>query len=214
MADDIKKLQQQIKSSAKTLNSRLRRLRAEGLSPSTQRRITDAKTMESPLVTESGYISGSYAGLTARQLRAKLKWIKGMLDNTETVKQAQENVAIRAREWHVTVEEAKERMKYGGVFGQVLNFNRGIFDSTQVNKAISEFEETPSYNELLDKMFVEYGESIQGFDPGRTELKEWMNKNKIIPWGVYAHFTKNGDIIYDDEPDPDADADAGADSTT
>lgn len=202
MADDVKTLQKQIKSTVKTLNSRLRRLRKEGLSPSTQRRIVDAQTMESPLVTPSGYISGAYAGMTARQLRAKLKWVRGMLENTETVVQARENVAKRAAEWRVTIEEAKERMRYGGVFGQVLNFNRGVFDSDQVNKVISEFEETPDYDELLDKMYLEYGEAIQGFEPGRSDLKEWMNRKKLIPWGVYAHFTQSGEIIYDDEPDP------------
>lgn len=197
-------LKKAIKSAAKTLNSRIRRLKTENLPSSTNQRIQDAQKRNSPLVTASGYVSGSTAGLTLKQLESKLKWIRGITENTETVAQSRELVEKKAAEWGVKKEEAARRIQAGRVFYQVLGSQAYKWDSNDVHDAIEEFSGTPSYDELENKLFEKFGKDMQGTDDGGQALREWMNENNKIPRGVYAHHETNPrtgreEIIYDDE---------------
>ena len=197
-------LKKAIKSAAKTLNSRIRRLKNENLPSSTNQRIQDAQKYNSPLVTASGYVSGSTAGMTLKQLESKLKWIRGITENTETVAQSRELVNKRAAEWGVKKEEAARRINAGRVFYQVLGGQGYKWDSTQVHNAITEFDKTPTFEELENKLYEMYGEKMQGEEDGSELLREWMNENNEIPPGVLAHKETNprtglDEIIYDDE---------------
>lgn len=197
-------LKQAIKSAAKTLNSRIRRLKNEKLPSTAEHRITEALKHKRPEVTKSGYVSGSTAGLTLQQLQERLKWIRGITENTETVKQARELVERKAKEWNVKKEEAARRIKAGRVFYQVLGGEGYKWDSTQVHDAITEFDKTPSFDELENKLYQMFGEKLQGEEDGSENLRGWMNENNEIPPGVMAHVETNpktgrDEIIYDDE---------------
>lgn len=197
-------LKQAVISATKTLNSRLRRLKKEGLPSSADQRISDAIKFNSPLVTKAGYVSASTKGLTIKQLQEKLKWIKGVTENTETVKQARELVERKAKEWNVKKEEAARRIRAGRVFYQVLGAQGYKWDSTQVHEAIEEFENTPNYDELNNKLMEKFGEQLQDTDEGREILREWIENNNIIPWGVYGDFQTPPDggadrFLFDDE---------------
>lgn len=197
-------LKQKIKSATKTINSRLRRLRKEGLPSSVDQRISDALKFNSPLVTKSGFVSASTSGLTIKQMQEKLKWIRGITSNTETVTQARENVEKKAREWNVKKEEAARRIKAGRVFYQVLGAQGYKWDSTQVHEAIEEFDETPSYDDLMDKLMEKYGADLQDTDEGREMLRDWIEENNLIPPNVYGDFRIDPDtgsyrFLFDDE---------------
>ena len=197
-------LKKAIRSAAKTLNSRIRRLKNENLPSSTNQRIQDAQKYNSPLVTSSGYASGSTAGLTLKQLESKLKWIRGITSETETVAQSRALVEKRAKEWGVKKEEASRRIQAGRVFYQVLGRQGYKWDSTEIHNAIQEFDSTPTYDELENKLFEKYGADMQGTEDGSDTLREWMNEHNEIPPGVYAHHETNprtgqDEIIFDDE---------------
>ena len=197
-------LKQAIKSAAKTLNSRLRRLKNENLPSSVDQRLNDAIKFKSPLVTAAGYISGSTTGLTLKQLRAKLKWIRGVMENTETVKQARELVEKKAREWNVKKEEAARRIRAGRVFYQVLGAQGYKWDSTQVHDAITEFDKTPTFDELQNKLMEKFGEKMQDTEEGREILRDWIENNDVIPPGVNGEFREHKEtgiyrFLFDDE---------------
>lgn len=196
--DDIKTLQRQLVSATKTLNSRIRRLRAEDLPSSTEYRIREAERMETGYITPSGYVSASAKGMTVNELKQKLKWVRGVTENTETVKQSRALVNLRMREWGTTKEETKERIRAGRVFYQVLGYRGGVFDSDRVHYAIEEFAKTPSYDTLVNRIFQDYGFEMQNEINGREELLRWMNKTGIIPVGVNAKEDSTGHIIYTD----------------
>lgn len=197
-------LKRAIRSAAKTLNSRIRRLKNENLPSSTNQRIQDAQKHNHPFVTGSGFVSGSTAGMTLKQLESKLKWIRGVTENTETVSQARALVEKRAKEWGVKKEEAARRINAGRVFYQVLGGEGYKWDSTHVHNAITEFDKTPTFEELENKLYEMYGEKMQGEEDGSELLRQWMNENNEIPTGVMAHKETNprtglDEIIYDDE---------------
>lgn len=199
-----KELKSAIKSATKTLNSRIRRLKKEGLPSSIDSRIQDAMKYNSPLVTASGYVSGSTAGMTIKQLNAKLKWIRGLIQNGETVKEARELVERKAKEWGVKKEEAARRIQAGRVFFQVLGAQGYKWDSDEVHEAIEEFAETPTFEELQDKLIEKFGEKMQDTEEGREILREWINNHNTIPPGVYGEFKTppggGADVfLYDDE---------------
>ena len=198
-----KELKQAIKSATKTLNSRLRQLKNENLPSSVDQRIADAQKFNSPLVTGSGYVSGSTKGLTMKQLNEKLKWIRGVTENTETVTQARELVERKAEEWNVKKEEAARRIKAGRLFYQVLGAQGYKWDSTEVHDAITEFDKTPSYDELMDKLMEKFGANLQDTEERET-LREWIEKNDIVPVGVDGSWQTppNGGkdrFLFDDE---------------
>lgn len=196
--DDIKTLQRQLVSATKTLNSRIRRLRAENLPSSTEYRIREAERMETGYITPSGYVSASTKGMTANEIKQKLKWVRGVTENTETVKQSRALVNLRMREWGTTKEETKDRIRAGRVFYQVLGYRGGVFDSDRVHYAIEEFAKTPSYDTLVNRIFQDYGREMQNEVNGREELLRWMNKTGIIPAGVNADEDSTGRIFYTD----------------
>ena len=139
-----------------------------------------------------------------QQLHDRLKWIRGITENTETVTQARELVERKAKEWNVKKKEAARRIKAGRVFYQVLGGEGYKWDSTQVHDAITEFDKTPSFDELENKLYEMFGEKLQGEEEGSENLREWMNENNEIPPGVMAHVETNpktgrNEIIYDDE---------------
>lgn len=200
----INELKSAIKSAAKTLNSRIRRLQKEGLPSTSEQRLADAKKFGSPLVTASGFVSGSTKNLTEKQLREKLKWIRGVTENTETVTQARELVEKRAKEWGVKKEEAARRIRAGRVFYQVLGAQGYKWDSTEIHEAIEEFDSTPTYDELQDKLMRKFGEKMQDTEEGREILREWIESHNEIPWGVYGEFREpptggTDRFLYDDE---------------
>lgn len=199
-----KELKQAIKSATKTLNSRLRRLKNENLPSSADQRIADAQKFNSPLVTSSGYVSGSTKGLTMQQLNEKLKWIRGVTENTETVTQARELVERKAKEWNVKKDEAARRIKAGRLFYQVLGAQGYKWDSTEVHDAITEFENTPSYDELQDKLMEKFGADLQDTEEGRETLRDWIEENDYVPAGVEGSWQtppNGGDdkFLFDDE---------------
>lgn len=199
--EDIKALQRQLLSATKTLNSRIRRLRGEDLPSSAEYRIREAEKMETGYITPSGYVSASTKGMSAAEIKQKLKWVRGVTENTETVKQSRALVDLRRREWGVSAEEAKERIRAGRVFYQVLGYRGGVFDSDRVHYAIEEFAKTPSYDTLVNRIFQDYGREMQNEVNGRDELLRWMNKTGIIPAGVNADEDKLGRIFYTDGND-------------
>lgn len=199
-----KELKQAIKSATKTLNSRLRRLKNENLPSSADQRIADAQKFKSPLVTSSGYVSGSTKGLTMQQLNEKLKWIRGVTENTETVTQARELVERKAKEWNVKKDEAARRIKAGRLFYQVLGAQGYKWDSTQVHDAITEFDKTPSYDELQDKLMEKFGADLQDTEEGRETLRDWIEENDYVPADVYGSWQTPPDggdeqFLFDDE---------------
>lgn len=199
-----KELKQAIKSATKTLNSRLRRLKNENLPSSADQRIADAQKFNSPLVTSSGYVSGSTKGLTMQQLNEKLKWIRGVTENTETVTQARELVERKAKEWNVKKDEAARRIKAGRLFYQVLGAQGYKWDSTQVHDAITEFDTTPSYEELQDKLMEKFGADLQDTEEGRETLRDWIEENDYVPADVYGSWQTPPDggdeqFLFDDE---------------
>ena len=199
-----KELKQAIKSATKTLNSRLRRLKNENLPSSADQRIADAKKFNSPLVTSSGYVSGSTKGLTMQQLNEKLKWIRGVTENTETVTQARELVERKAKEWNVKKDEAARRIKAGRLFYQVLGAQGYKWDSAQVHDAITEFDKTPTYDELQDKLMEKFGADLQDTEEGRETLRDWIEENDYVPADVYGSWQtppNGGDeqFLFDDE---------------
>lgn len=205
----MKSIEQQILSATKTLNSRLRRLRAEDLPSAAEARLKEIEMHRPGFVTEKHFISSSTKGLTERQKMEKLKMIHGLLLETETVKEARENVKQKMREWNVSKEEANRRIRAGRVFYQVLGYRGGVFDSDRVHVAIEEFEKTPGYDELIDKIYLDYGNELQNELNGRQILLEWMNEKHKIPAGVeavedpttgrivYGYINENGVIVYD-----------------
>lgn len=199
-----KELKQAIKSATKTLNSRLRRLKNENLPSSADYRIAEAQKFKHPLVTSSGYVSGSTKGMTMKQLNEKLKWIRGVMENTETVTQARELVERKAKEWNVKKDEAARRIKAGRLFYQVLGAQGYKWDSTEVHDAITEFENTPSYDELQDKLMEKFGADLQDTEEGRETLRDWIEENDYVPAGVDGSWQtppNGGDdkFLFDDE---------------
>ena len=199
-----KELKQAIKSATKTLNSRLRRSKNENLPSSADHRIADALKFNSPLVTSSGYVSGSTKGLTVKQLHEKLKWIRGVTENTETVTQARELVERKAKEWNVKKEEAARHIKTGRLFYQVLGAQGYKWDSTEVHDAITEFDKTPSYNELMDKLMEKFGANLQDTEEGREKLRDWIEENEYVPPNVEGSWQTppnggNERFLFDDE---------------
>lgn len=195
----IQELQKAVVREAKNINRRLARLRAEDLPSTSFHKIQTAKNMKSPLITESGNISTSFKGMSESELKAKLKYIRGLAEDTETVKQARALVHQKAKEWKVSVETAKKRIRAGRIFDQVLDFRSFLYDSTHVHNAIQEFEHTPTFEQLDDKLMEMYGSEIQDIFEGRDILLEWMNEHDTIPPGVFAHYDDNGKIVYDED---------------
>lgn len=199
-----KELKQAIKSATKTLNSRLRRLKNENLPSSADQRIADAQKFNNPFVTSSGYVSGSTKGLTMKQLKEKLKWIRGVKENTETVTQARDLVERKAKEWNVKKEEAARRIKAGRLFYQVLGAQGYKWDSTEVHDAITEFDKTPNYDELQDKLMEKFGADLQDTEEGREILRNWIEENDFVPPNVDGSWQtppNGGDdqFLFDDE---------------
>lgn len=197
-------LKKAIKSATKTLNSRLRRLKNADLPSTADEMIDRALKHNDSNVTKSGYISGSTANMTLKQLQEKYKFITGIMRNTQTVKQAREMVERKAKEWNVNKQEAARRIRAGRVFYQVLGAQGYKWDSDQIRQAIEEFDETPTFEELENKLYEKFGAEMQDTDDGREYLREWMNNNNTIPPGVYAHeevnpITGENTILYDDE---------------
>lgn len=207
----VKKLKQQIVSATKTLNSRLRRLRAEDLPATTEHNIHELGLLRPGFVTESGYISAATAGMEWDELKEKLDTIRGLIKETETVKQARENVERKMKQWNVSKQEAKRRIKQSRVFYQILGYRGGIFESDDIKTAIESFDKTPNYDQLLDEMFLRFGVEMQNERAARGLLLEWMNNKNIIPLGVsavkdmktgriyYGHFDEQGNMILDRE---------------
>ena len=165
-----KTLAQQILSATKTINSRLRRLRAEDLPATSEQRLREIQMHRPGFITPSGFVSSSVKGMTDNEMREKLRMIRGLLQNTETVPQARENLEKKRQQWNVSKEEARERIRAGRVFYQVLGYRGGIFDSDRVHVAIEEFEKTPSYDDLVDKIYYDYGSEFQFETNGRENL--------------------------------------------
>lgn len=191
----MKSIEKQILSATKTLNSRLRRLRKEDLPTAAEQRIDELKLHKPGFVTGKDYISSSTAGLSERQKTEKLKIIRGLLLETETVKQARENVERKMKQWNVNKEEANRRIRAGRVFYQVLGYQNGLFESDDVHDAITEFDSTPDFNELLNKLFRDHGIDLQNEVSGREELLKWMNDNQEIPAGVDAIYNHDTGVI-------------------
>lgn len=148
-------------------------------------------------VTPKGFVSSSVKGMTEQEMKEKLRMIRGLLQNTETVPQARENLEQKRRQWNVSKEEARERIRAGRVFYQVLGYRGGIFDSDRVHIAIEEFEKTPTYDELIDKIYYDYGSELQNEVNGRENLLNWMNEKRIIPPYVEAVYDGATDrIVY------------------
>lgn len=195
----IKELQKKIKSATKTANSRLRRLKENDLQSHVFTKLEQARRMKSDLVTDSGFISAKYTGYTEKELIAKLKWIKGITEQTETVKQAKTKQRELMEKWNTSKEETNRRIRAGRVFFQALGYQNYLFDSTQVKEAIEEFDKTPTTEELIDRCFEKFGSEIQDDIEGRDALLEWMNRKHIIPDGVNAvENPLTGKIIYID----------------
>lgn len=192
-----KSLAQQILSATKTLNSRLRRLRAEDLPATSEQRLEEIKLHRPGFITPKGFVSSSVKGMTEKEMKEKLRMIKGLLQNTETVPEARKNLEQKRQQWNVSKEEARERIRAGRVFYQVLGYRGGIFDSDRVHVAIEEFEKTPTYDELIDKIYYDYGSELQNEVNGRENLLNWMNEKRIIPPYVEAVYDgATGRIVY------------------
>lgn len=194
-----KELEKAIRSAAKTANSRIRRARRAGLPTSSTERLETARKMNSPLVTESGFVSATTKGLTEKQLQQKLKWIRGITEQTETVEQARKRVQQKAKEWNVSEETAKHRLESGRIFSQILTDYSTIFDSNKINEVMNEFNHTPTYDELIEALFMKYGKDLQDLSYEREFLRRWINENKKIPDGVNGSFNENDEFVFDDE---------------
>ena len=204
----MKSLKSQIISATKTLNSRLRRLRAEDLPTATDQKLQDIDLFRPGFVTSKGYVSAATAGMSDAQLKEKLDMIKDLISTTETVKEAREYLEKKMKKWKMKKEEAKERIRRGRVFYRVLGYQNGIFDSDQVHESIEEFDKTPDYPELIDKLMRDYGQELQNERNGRGVLLEWMNETQEIPLNVdaikdpttgqivYGYIDQYGDIVY------------------
>lgn len=192
----INELKRKIISETKTLNSRLRRLEKEDLPSASFAKIQQAKEMESEYITKSGRISSATANMTEKQLKEKLKFIRGIKEQTQTVKEAKIYVEKKAKEWNVSTEVAKDRIRQGRVFYQAVGYKSGIFDSDRVHISIEEFESTPSYDELIKQLFIDFGFELQDEINGRWELLKFMNDTGIIPPGVRAERKPDGRIVY------------------
>lgn len=204
----MKSLKSQIISATKTLNSRLRRLRAEDLPTATDQKLQDIELFRPGFVTGKGYVSASTAGMSDDQLKEKLDMIKDLISTTETVKEAREYLEKKMKKWKMKKEEAKERIRRGRVFYRVLGYQNGIFDSDQVHESIEEFDKTPDYPELIDRLMRDYGQELQNERNGREVLLEWMNEKQEIPLNVdaikdpttgeivYGYIDQYGDIVY------------------
>lgn len=192
----IEELKRKVISETKTLNSRLRRLEKEGLPSTAFAKIQQAKAMGSELVTDSGMISARTAGYTQKQLMSKLKWIRGISANTQSPTETKKYVAEKQKEWGTSYDETVKRINQGRVFYQAVGYRGGIFDSDRVHLSIEEFESTPSYDELITKLFMDFGVELQDEINGRWELLKFMNDTGIIPPGVNAEKKDNGQIVY------------------
>lgn len=192
----INELKRKIISETKTLNSRLKRLENENLPSASFAKIQQAKEMNNGYVTSLGRISAATANMTEKQLKDKLKWIRGIKEQTQTVKEAKIYVEKKAKEWNVSTDTAKERIRQGRVFNQALSYRSGIFDSDRVHLSIEEFESTPSYDELIKQLFIDFGVELQDEISGRWELLKFMNDTGIIPPGVRAERKDDGRIVY------------------
>lgn len=204
----MKSLKAQIISATKTLNSRLRRLRAEDLPTATDQKLQDIELFRPGFVTGKRYVSSATAGMSDAQLKEKLDMIKDLISTTETVKEAREYLEKKMKKWKMKKEEAKERIRRGRVFYRVLGYQNGIFDSDQVHESIEEFDKTPDYPELIDRLMRDYGQELQNERNGREVLLEWMNEKQEIPLNVdaikdpttgeivYGYIDQYGDIIY------------------
>ena len=95
-----KSLAQQILSATKTLNSRLRRLRAEDLPTAAEARMKDIDTHRPGFITPSGFVSSSVRGMDEKQMAEKLRMIKGLISETETVKEARANLEQKMKMLH------------------------------------------------------------------------------------------------------------------
>jgi hypothetical protein len=134
--------------------------------------------------------------------------IKDLISTTETVKEAREYLDKKMKKWKMKKEEAKERIRRGRVFYRVLGYQNGIFDSDQVHESIEEFDKTPDYPELIDRLMRDYGQELQNERNGREVLLEWMNEKQEIPLNVdaikdpttgqivYGYIDQYGDIVY------------------
>lgn len=204
----MKSLKAQIISATKTLNSRLRRLRAEDLPTATDQKLQDIELFRPGFVTGKRYVSSATAGMSDAQLKEKLDMIKDLISTTETVKEAREYLEKKMKKWKMKKEEAKERIRRGRVFYRVLGYRNGIFDSDQVHESIEEFDKTPDYPELIDRLMRDYGQELQNERNGREVLLEWMNEKQEIPLNVdaikdpttgqivYGYIDQYGDIVY------------------
>ena len=204
----MKSLKSQIISATKTLNSRLRRLRAEDLPTATDQKLQDIELFRPGFVTSKGYVSAATTGMSDAQLKEKLDMIKDLISTTETVKEAREYLEKKMKKWKMKKEEAKKRIRRGRVFYRVLGYQNGIFDSDQVHEAIEEFDKTPDYPELIDRLMRDYGQELQNERNGREVLLEWMNEKQEIPLNVdaikdpttgqivYGYIDQYGDIVY------------------
>lgn len=182
----MRTLQQQILSATKTLNSRLRRLRAEDLPTSAEQHMQNIDLHRPGFLTPKGFVSASTAGMSQQDLQEKLKLIKTLISETETVKEARANVEQKMKEWNVKKEEAKRLIRAGRVFYQALGYRGGVFDSDRVHVSIEEFDKTPNYPELINRLFMDYGREMQNERNGRISLMEWMRETNQIPPGVMA----------------------------
>lgn len=192
----VEQLAAAIKAEGKKLNNRLQRLAREGLPATSTAQIETARnTRRKNFVTDSGRVSLSVKGQTEKQLQEKLKFIRGILENTETVKQARENVETKMKQWGTTKQETIRRIKAGRVFNQVAEYSQ-VFDSEQIRVAISTFAHTPTFDELENKLFDMYGKNMQDFAGERDALYEYMNKTGNIPPGVLAKKNERGEIQF------------------
>lgn len=203
-----KSLAAQILSATKTLNSRLRRLRAEDLPTAAESRMKDIETHRPGFITPAGFVSSSTRGMDEKTMREKLRMIKGLLSETETVKEARANLEQKMKQWNVSKEEANRRIRAGRVFYQVLGYRGGVFDSDKVHVTIEEFEHTPNYPDLINKLMRDYGFELQNERNGAIVLLEWMNENNEIPPNVeavkdprtgaivYGYYDEMGNLIY------------------
>lgn len=194
----MKTIEQEITSLSKTINSRLLRLQRAGLPHSAEYRLAELSRLNSKLVTAAGFVSTSTRGMTERQKTQKLKWMRDLLKNIETVPQAREQVRAKSIKWGISESAAAEYLRAGRVFTQVVGYKNGLFDSEQVQKVIQEFEHAPDLPELIDRLYETYGRDIQDEISGRGLLLEWMCKNDTIPDGVRADYD-DGVIKYIDD---------------
>ena len=119
----VEQLAAAIKAEGKKLNNRLQRLAREGLPATSTAQIETARnTRRKNFVTDSGRVSLSVKGQTEKQLQEKLKFIRGIQENTETVKQARENGKKKMKQWGTSKQETIRRIKAGRVFAQIQDY--------------------------------------------------------------------------------------------